>query len=79
LGLNNLGGHPQTARPLLAPMVEAAAEAHHGLLSSAERERLRALSAATEDVGLFFGGDIFIAFGAVLLMQGFFAHNGTAL
>ncbi len=79
LGLTSLGGHPQTVRPLLAPMAEGAAEARHGALPDAERERLRALSAATDNVGLFFGEDIFIAFGAVLLMQAFFAENGIAL
>ena len=79
LGLTSLGGHPQTVRPLLAPMAEGAAEARHGTLPDDERERLRALSAATDNVGLFFGEDIFIAFGAVLLMQAFFAENGIAL
>lgn len=79
MGLTSLGGHPQTVRPLLAPMAEGAAEARHGTLPDDERERLRALSAATDNVGLFFGEDIFIAFGAVLLMQAFFAENGIAL
>ena len=40
---------------------------------------LKALSAATDNVGLFFGEDIFIAFGAVLLMQGFYAEHGIVL
>ncbi|KAF1709969.1 hypothetical protein CSC70_09815 [Pseudoxanthomonas kalamensis DSM 18571] len=79
LGLNSLGGHPQTVRPLLAPMAEGAAEASHGPLPEAGKERLRALSAATDNVGLFFGEDIFIAFGAVLLMQGFYAEHGIML
>ncbi len=79
LGLTSLGGHPQTVRPLLAPMAEAAAEARHGPLPEHSRERLKALSAATDNVGLFFGEDIFIAFGAVLLMQGFYAENGILL
>lgn len=79
LGLTSLGGHPQTVRPLLAPMVEGAAETRHGALPDTTRERLKALSAATDNVGLFFGEDIFIAFGAVLLMQGFYAENGIVL
>jgi uncharacterized membrane protein len=41
--------------------------------------RLRAWCAATDNVALFFGEDIFIAFGAVLLMQGFMAGNGIVL
>ena len=79
LGLTSLGGHPQTVRPLLAPMVEGAAEARHGALPEATRERLKAMSAATDNVGLFFGEDVFIAFGAVLLMQGFLAESGIVL
>ncbi|MGI8561865.1 MAG: DUF969 domain-containing protein [Luteimonas sp.] len=79
LGLTSLGGHPQTVRPLLAPMAEGAAEVRHGTLPDATRERLKAMSAATDNVGLFFGEDIFIAFGAVLLMQGFYAENGILL
>jgi uncharacterized membrane protein len=79
LGLTSLGGHPQTVRPLLAPMAEGAADARHGSLPDRPRERLKAMSAATDNVGLFFGEDIFIAFGAVLLMQGFFAENGIEL
>lgn len=79
LGLISLGGHPQAVRPLLAPMAEGAAETAHGTLPDAERERIRAMSAATDNVGLFFGEDIFIAFGAVLLMQSFFMDNGIEL
>jgi uncharacterized membrane protein len=79
LGLTSLGGHPQTVRPLVAPMAEGAAEARHGELPDAVRERIRALCAATDNVGLFFGEDIFIAFGAVLLIQGFFADQGILL
>lgn len=79
LGLTSLGGHPQTVRPLLAPMAEGAAESRLGALSDDARERIRALCAATDNVGLFFGEDIFIAFGAVLLIQGFFAEQGLSL
>lgn len=79
IGLTSVGGHPQTVRPLVAPMAEGAAETTHGTLTEAERERIRAMAAATDNVGLFFGEDIFIAFGAVLLIQGFFADHGRAL
>lgn len=79
LGLNSLGGHPQTVRPLLAPMAEAAAAREHGALEPATREKLLALCAATDNVGLFFGEDVFFAFGGVLLMQAFLAENGIEL
>lgn len=78
-GLTSLGGHPQMVRPLVAPMAEGAALARHGELSEATRERIKAMSAATDNVGLFFGEDVFIAFGAVLLMQAFYAEHGIVL
>ncbi|MGO0999651.1 DUF969 domain-containing protein [Lysobacter sp. CA196] len=79
LGLTSLGGHPQTVRPLLAPMAEGAAQTRHGELDDDERQRIRALAAGTDNVGMFFGEDIFIAFGAVLLIQSFFAEHGFKL
>jgi uncharacterized membrane protein len=79
LGLVDLGGHAQTVRPLMAPMVVGAAENAHGALPQAVREKLQAMTAASENVGRFFGEDVFIAFGAVLLMQGFYAEHGIVL
>jgi uncharacterized membrane protein len=69
LGLTSLGGHPNMVRPLVAPMAEAAAEAQYGPLPDRLRHRIRAMSAATDNVGLFFGEDIFVAFGAIVLMH----------
>jgi len=40
---------------------------------------VHALAAATDNVGRFFGEDVFLAFGAVLLIQGFYARNGIEL
>ncbi len=72
-GLTSLGGHPNMVRPLVAPMAEAAAEARieaaGGRLDERLRQRIRAMSAATDNVGLFFGEDVFVAFGAIVLMQ----------
>jgi uncharacterized membrane protein len=79
LGLTGIAGHPQTVRPLLAPMAEAAAEKIDPQLDDAARDRVKALAAATDNIGLFFGEDVFIAFGAVLLIQGFYAQNGISL
>ena len=78
-GLNTVAGHPQTVRPLLAPMAEAAAEKINPKLDEEAHERVRAMAAATDNVGLFFGEDVFIALGAVLLIQGFFAQNNIDL
>jgi len=69
MGLTSLGGHPTMVRPLVAPMAEAAAETQHGKLPERVRHRIRAMSAATDNIGLFFGEDIFVAFGAIVLMH----------
>lgn len=73
MGLTSLGGHPTMVRPLVAPMAEAAAEGwareRHASLPERVRHRIRAMSAATDNIGLFFGEDIFVAFGAIVLMH----------
>lgn len=79
VGLIDIAGHAQTVRPLLAPMAGSAAEKTQGGLDRAQTQRVHALSAATDNVGRFFGEDVFIAFGAVLLIQGFFAQHGISL
>ncbi|MGO4278956.1 Uncharacterized membrane protein [Cupriavidus sp. OV038] len=71
VGLTSLGGHPQMVRPLLAPMAEGAAENRFGHLPEPVRQRVLAFCAATDNVGLFFGEDIFVAFGAIALMHTF--------
>ena len=68
LGLNAVAGHPQTVRPLVAPMAEAAAERVTG--GDSANEQVRAIAAATDNVALFFGEDIFLAVGSILLMKG---------
>jgi uncharacterized membrane protein len=68
----NIGGHAGAVRPIVAPMAEGAAHAKHGALPEKATETIRAHAAAAENIGNFFGEDIFIAVGAVLLMKGFF-------
>jgi uncharacterized membrane protein len=79
VGLIHVAGHPQTVRPLLAPMAEATATRRFGALDPGSRERVRALAAATDNVGVFFGEDVFLAFGAVLLIRGFYDGQGIHL
>ena len=69
LGLTSLGGHAQMVRPLIAPMSEAAAENRFGGISKRMRYRIRAHAAATDNIGVFFGEDIFIAIGSILLIR----------
>lgn len=70
LGLTSIAGPAQTVRPLVAPMALAAAEKEHGELDEETSERVKAMSAATDNVGVFFGEDIFIAVSSILLIQG---------
>jgi uncharacterized membrane protein len=77
LGLVSLGGQAQMVRPLLAPMAEGAAESRVGPLSDRMRHRIRAFAASADNVGFFFGEDIFIAIGSILLMRGFLEQSGV--
>jgi uncharacterized membrane protein len=76
LGLTSLGGHAQMVRPLIAPMAEGAAEVRYGELPEKVRNRIRANAAAVDNIALFFGEDIFIAIGSILLIKGFLDQNG---
>ena len=79
IGLHSTAGHPQTVRPLVAPMALAAAEKQHGTLDEATSEKVKAYSAATDNVGLFFGEDIFFAIGSIVLIQATLATYGYNL
>jgi uncharacterized membrane protein len=79
IGLHSTAGHPQTVRPLVAPMALAAAERQHGHLDEATEEKVKAYSAATDNVGLFFGEDIFFAIGSIVLIQQVLATYGYIL
>ncbi|MFC5724283.1 DUF969 domain-containing protein [Streptomyces gamaensis] len=71
LGLNNVFGQAQTVRPLAAPMAEGAAERRLGALSDRAREKVKSFAASADNVGLFFGEDVFLAVGSILLITGF--------
>lgn len=78
-GLTSLGGHASMVRPLVSPMAEAAAELQNPSLPEQMRHRVRAMAAATDNVGLFFGEDVFVAFGAIVLMQTILNAEGIAV
>ncbi|WP_334163461.1 DUF969 domain-containing protein [Phenylobacterium sp.] len=79
LGLTSIAGQAQSIRPMVAPMAEGAVEARSGELTPETRQAVRAQAAATDNIGLFFGEDIFIAIGSILLMVGFLAASGITL
>jgi uncharacterized membrane protein len=77
LGLTAAGGHAQMVRPLVAPMAEAAAEAQIGAVAGEEvRALARAHAAAADNIGVFFGEDIFIAMSSIVLIKGFLDSSG---
>ena len=67
IGLHSTAGHPQTVRPLVAPMAVAAAE-RQTQVDDETSETVKAYAAATDNVGLFFGEDIFLAIGSIVLI-----------
>jgi uncharacterized membrane protein len=79
IGLHSTAGQAQTVRPLVAPMALAAAEKQHGPLDEGEQETVKAYAAATDNVGLFFGEDIFFAIGSIVLIQATLATYGINL
>ena len=76
LGLMSLGGHAQTVRPLLAPMAEGAALNEYGELPQHIRDKIKAHAAACDNIAVFFGEDILLPSGAVLLIDAFLKENG---
>jgi uncharacterized membrane protein len=76
LGLTSLCGHAQTVRPLIAPMAEGAAEARLGAITERMRRIIRAYAACADNVGVFFGEDIFIAISSILLIKAFLEQSG---
>lgn len=77
-GLNlRIGGQVEFVRPLIFPMAEAAGEKAKGTpLDEAQRDRLKGLSAATENYGNFFAQNLFPAASGVLFIQGALSEGG---
>lgn len=75
LGLISIGGQVQTVRPLVAPMVDGAARAQSGV--DARDEQAAAMAAATDNVAVMFGEDIFVAMGSILLIKGVLEGYGV--
>lgn len=75
LGLLSLGGQANMVRPLLAPMAEADEEARRGPPDAQRRDLIRAHAAGVDNIGAFFGEDIFIALGSVLLITAVLRQN----
>ncbi len=71
LGLNSIGGPAQAVRPLIYPMADGAAVRRYGSVTERMTEKIKGFTASADTVGLFFGEDIFVAIGSILLITGF--------
>jgi uncharacterized membrane protein len=75
-GLTSIGGVAQMVRPLIYPMAEGALMRAHGDdLTESVTEQLKANAAAADTIGVFFGEDVFVAIGAVLLITAYVDAN----
>jgi uncharacterized membrane protein len=65
-----LGGHPQFVRPLINPMAQGAAIAKYGKLKEEDEDKIKGYAAASDNIGNFFGQNVFLANSGVLLIAG---------
>lgn len=65
-----LGGHPQFIRPLINPMAQGAAVAKYGELDDSDEDLIKGHAAAADNIGNFFGQNVFLANSGVLLIAG---------
>ena len=65
-----LGGHPQFVRPLVSPMAEGAAIAKYSELDEKDLDKIKAHSALADNIGNFFGQNLFMANSGILLIVG---------
>lgn len=71
-----MSGHPQFVRPLVNPMSQAAAISKHKELEDDDEEAIKALSAASENYGNFFGQNLFAGSSGVLLIASTLSEQG---
>lgn len=76
IGLTAVGGQAQMVRPLVAPMAEGALGEN---ADEASRARVRAFAASADNVGAFFGEDIFVAVSSILLIKAFLEQSGIVV
>jgi len=72
-----LGGHVQFIRPLIYPMAQGASEKKNGKLSKEKIEKIKGVACAVENYGNFFGQNVFVASGGVLLVVGTLEELGV--
>lgn len=70
------GGVAGFVRPIVLPMANAAAEKENNKISEKHREELKGMSAAMENIAMFFGQVLFVGGSGMLLVQGTFKDLG---
>lgn len=75
VGLLSLGGQANMVRPLIAPMAEGVASKATDPPDPDHLVAIRAHAAGADNVGAFFGEDIFVALGSVLLIVAVLGQN----
>ncbi len=77
LGLTSIGGHRADGAAADRADGGRRAEEKNGPIERGRRAwRIRANAAAVDNIGVFFGEDIFIAIGSILLIKGVLQQNG---
>ena len=71
-----MSGHPQFVRPLVNPMAQAAAESKYGEISEKDQDKIKAMSAASENYGNFFGQNLFSGASGILLIASALSDQG---
>lgn len=70
-----MSGHPQFVRPIINPMAQAAGSKYFKL-DEEDEEAIKALSAASENYGNFFGQNLFAGSSGVLLVASTLSEQG---
>jgi uncharacterized membrane protein len=75
-----IGGHPAMIRPLISPMAEAAIEAKSDKpLPVYLTDKIRGMAASSENLGNFFGQNIFPAAGGVIYIVSTMSNAGIVI
>ncbi|MCR8744738.1 DUF969 domain-containing protein [Romboutsia lituseburensis] len=71
-----MSGHPQFVRTLVNPMAQAAAISKHKEIEEGDEEAIKALAAASENYGNFYGQNLFAGSSGVLLIASTLSEQG---
>ena len=74
-----ISGHPQFVRPLVEPMAQAEAKSKYKNVDVKDEEAIKALSAASENYGNFYGQNLFSGSSGVLLIASTLTGFGYAV